>query len=141
MGEAVVDPNTYCHDCGATVPAEIEGKAREPCPACGSLVRERRVLIEETLQLREELHLKGRHGRPGEVAPHVELKTGDSYSRRLGKWMKRTLQVDREKNLYEETVTDPDTGEVIHHDAGPLTEHTGHGSARRGQQRSRDETT
>jgi hypothetical protein len=44
--------------------------------------------------------------------------------------MQRTVRVDRENDHYEETVTDPDTGAVIHHDSGPLTKHTRHGSAK-----------
>ncbi len=74
--------------------------------------------------------MKARHGQPGEVAAHLDLKTGDSWSYRFAKWMQRTVRVDRENDHYEETVTDPETGAVIHHDSGPLTKHTGHGSAK-----------
>jgi hypothetical protein len=41
------------------------------------------------------------------------------------------VRIDRENDYYEETVTDPATGEAIHHDAGPLSQHRGHGGARR----------
>lgn len=44
--------------------------------------------------------------------------------------------IDRENDWYEETVTNPDTGEVVHHQAEPLSDHTGHGSAK--QHRSAD---
>jgi hypothetical protein len=36
-----------------------------------------------------------------------------------------------QKDQCKEVVTDPETGEVIHHCEGPLYKHTSHGSAKR----------
>ena len=37
--------------------------------------------------------------------------------------------IDRDKDQYKETVIDPQTGQVIHQNKEPLSEHFGHGSA------------
>lgn len=41
------------------------------------------------------------------------------------------MNVDRENDRYSETVTEYETGIVIHHCNEKLSEHTGHGSAKR----------
>jgi hypothetical protein len=41
------------------------------------------------------------------------------------------MEVLRTQNRYIERVVDVETGELVHQDEGPLTEHTGHGEARR----------
>jgi hypothetical protein len=38
---------------------------------------------------------------------------------------------DRKNNRYTETVIDPDTGEIIHQADEPLSDHLGHGSAKK----------
>jgi len=47
----------------------------------------------------------------------------ESWWRDGRKWVHRVYEVNREANWYEETVTDPDSGAIIHNDAGPLGEH------------------
>ena len=44
--------------------------------------------------------------------------------------MKKSRVIDKYKNEYKEKVTDPDTGEVVHHNEEPLSEHYGHGYAK-----------
>lgn len=39
--------------------------------------------------------------------------------------------IDRDADWYEETVTNPETGEEVHHTAEPLSKHIGHGSAKK----------
>ncbi len=38
--------------------------------------------------------------------------------------------IDRENNWYEEVVVDEETGEVVHENSEPLSDHKGHGSAK-----------
>lgn len=68
--------------------------------------------------------------RPGMKKPFEEIKNGESLEYRTGKWRDRTQCVDRDKNWYDEVVTDQETGEVIHGCHEPLSEHRGHGSAK-----------
>ena len=44
--------------------------------------------------------------------------------------MKKERLIDRQNDLYEETITDPDTGEVIRNCGEPLSQHQGRGSAK-----------
>lgn len=44
--------------------------------------------------------------------------------------MRLTRLFDKESDIYEEVVIDPDTGDVIHQNKEPLTKHQGHGSAK-----------
>jgi len=59
-----------------------------------------------------------------------ELRSGDDLWRDKKKWMNKRRVVDWKNNRYQETVTDPQTGEVVHHTDHPLDEHLGHGSAK-----------
>ena len=131
MGSAQRDPNIYCDECGAVVRPDTPDGTRTPCASCGATTQQIRILIEDTVALHDEIRLAVREGEPGEVAPHLLLRTGDSWSVRLQRWLARTMRIDRRSNHYEETVVDPQTGEVVHHDAGLLSEHRDHGDARR----------
>jgi hypothetical protein len=79
--------------------------------------------------MRRELRLKAYE--PGSKKPFLEHKTGDSFFRRATKWVKRVMRIDRRGDRYTEQVYDPKTGETIHRCDEPLSEHKGHGSARK----------
>jgi hypothetical protein len=67
----------------------------------------------------------------GQKKPHVELKQGPSDSHELGKPVERVYLIDRGNDRYFEKVSDYETGELIHHDEEPLSEHIGRGSAKK----------
>jgi hypothetical protein len=48
-----------------------------------------------------------------------------------GLWNKLIRIIDRDNNWYKEEITDPRTGEIIHKDEGPLSEHQDHGDAKK----------
>lgn len=52
-----------------------------------------------------------------------------SYSRE--KHVHKQRVIDRDNDHYFEKVTDYETGEVIHHCEEPLSQHQGHGDAKR----------
>jgi len=131
VGNTERDPNVYCDECGAVVRLDAPDGTRTPCSECGSMAQQVRILVEDTVTFRSEIRLAAREGAPGEVAPHLLFRSGDSWSYRLGRWLQRTMRIDRKADRYEETVTDPQTGDVVHHDSGPLSEHRGHGGARK----------
>ena len=60
----------------------------------------------------------------------MEQRFGDSLHRNSGKWMKLRRVIDRDNDWYEETVINPETGNVIHDCNEPLSAHRGHGSAK-----------
>lgn len=125
----------YCGSCGWQVP---DPKAwmhspvaqRQPCPSCGSLdewIAE--LSVTDNVQAREFVGLKGK--RLGRKKPVYELQDGDQLERSTGRWMKKRRIIDYDRDLYEETVVDAETGEVRHVCREPLSEHWGHGSAKR----------
>lgn len=67
----------------------------------------------------------------GQKKPHVELKQGPSLSHKLGKPVEHVRLIDRCNDRYFEKVTDCESGELIHHDDEPLSEHCGHGTAKK----------
>jgi hypothetical protein len=48
-----------------------------------------------------------------------------------GTWKERHQRFDHTGDLYEETVTDPETGRVIYRKVEPLSKHRNHGDAKR----------
>lgn len=108
--------------------ANIESKNRTPCPKCGSTSRTFHVHIHESITLREKWGMKARHGDKGK--PYIESISGDDLHRESGKWMKLERTIDRENDKYNEIVTDPSTGEIVHECEEPLSEHRGHGAAK-----------
>lgn len=73
---------------------------------------------------------------PGEKKgkPDEELEFGDSLFVAEGRWVHRQRRFDHAGNYYDEVVTDPETGDVIHEQHEPLSEHRDHGSAKRKHQ-------
>lgn len=74
-----------------------------------------------------KIKMKARLGSKGK--PFIESVSGDDLYRKTGKWNILNRIFNRDKDEYSETVTDPDTGEVIHECEEPLSQHRGHGSA------------
>ena len=61
----------------------------------------------------------------------MEQFSGDDLHKKSGKWMSKQRVIDHESDSYKEVVTDPETGNVVHHCEEPLSQHRGHGSAKR----------
>ena len=99
---------------------------RSPCPNCGSTARRNKVQLKEQLTPHDQLRYKGRSN--GTRKPFVEGLVGADWSHRLGRWVRKVRIIDRRSNRYRETVTDPQTGEVIHDADEPLSDHRSHGS-------------
>ena len=123
--------NGFCAGCGEQIGESTETPTalRKPCPNCGSLSRRAKVDVHAELELRADPALKART--PSERKPFLEEKTGDSFWRRGGKWMRRVQTIDRRGNRYRKRVEDPETGEVIRDVDEPLTSHRGFGDAKK----------
>jgi hypothetical protein len=109
-----------CSGCGELIFDLAE--RRKPCLKCGSITRTVHVALTETMKAEVYLktHTKHRDGGRKVVREVIE---GDDYHRKTGKWNVMRRLIDRAGNWYEEIFHDPDTGEVVHHTAEPLTEH------------------
>jgi hypothetical protein len=121
----------HCGQCGQEVnePASTEAGDRRPCPACGSTSRAFGVLIESQVQLKKSLAFKARRQQGGKA--FVEGKVASELHRDSGKFVRVERIIDRAKNWYREHISDRGTGDVIHHVEEPLSQHQGHGAAKR----------
>jgi hypothetical protein len=119
-------------DEGPNTPIE----SRKPCPTCGSLDRHVQVSVYDTARVKEKLQLKGRHAVGGK--PFTEQVHGDDLERKSGKWMILRRIIDRANDWYHELITDPETGTTVHECKEPLSQHRGHGAAKRVKDDSRD---
>jgi DNA-directed RNA polymerase subunit RPC12/RpoP len=126
-----IDLLVKCGTCGEELkePTNLTPENRIPCPKCGSLIRIYSAEIKETIRLRDKIGMKAKRG--GKGKPFIETVTGDDLHRKTGKWNHIERVIDRETNSYSETITDPDTGIIIHQCEEPLSEHKNHGSAKK----------
>ena len=132
---AMMDPITTvrCRNCGSEI-EDAPGtpvEQRSPCPNCGS--RDRSFVVESTINVGVHFNsrLKGRAGRSGN--PFIEAVSGASFHRAEGVWKQIERVIDRRNNRYREKITDG-RGNVIRDVDEPLSEHQGHGSAKRAKQ-------
>lgn len=130
MSNDIVSVSTYCKGCGIRLDsAHVEVTARQPCPACGDLRQSHDVTLGIVgAGARVGLSFKARH--PGSKKAHGEVRTGPDMSVTLGKDVHKYRMIDRDGDRYVEYVDDYESGEVLHHDVEPLSEHVGHGSAK-----------
>ena len=122
-----------CNACGEIIdePANLPADQRTPCPSCGSKARFFEIEPKGEVTFQKKLKLKARHGEPGQVKPFLQLQIGDDLHRDTGEWNYREKIEDRENDRYLEHIVNRKTGEVIHHCEEPLSQHQGHGSAKR----------
>jgi phage FluMu protein Com len=118
-----------CADCETVLDEAADGEPRQPCPRCGSRLRNIAVEIEERVEIREMLGVEGR--RQGTKKFAFQDRSGDEFGVKVQRWLKKVRVIDRESDQYREKVWDPETGEVIHECEEPLSQHFGHGSAKK----------
>lgn len=115
----------YCSTCSTPV----SPGARVPCPQCGETMRSYKAAFTATGVGTASMRLKAR--RPGVKDPIAEGRYEPSVQRTTGLVMNLERFIDRLRNSYHEKVTNPKTGEVVHQCDEPLSNHQGHGSAKR----------
>lgn len=112
-----------CSDCGEELDAHADA-----CPRCGSRNRSVHVAITGSLEALEQISLKKK--RPGEREPFQEIKAGDEIYRETGERRRVERVIDRERDRYYERIEDL-SGDVIRHVDEPLSQHRGHGYAKK----------
>jgi|SRR4030042_4570078 predicted RNA-binding Zn-ribbon protein involved in translation (DUF1610 family) len=124
---------TRCgHETGET--EEQQNSHPQPCPHCGSEERTVHVDVSDDLKVdvKEEVvrKIKVDSYRSKDKIRNV-LFSGDDLHHQSGKWNKKERVIDRDNDSYKEIVSDPTTGEVIHRCEERLSDHQGHGSAKK----------
>ena len=113
-------------NCGKLVgeSENIPLEERKPCSSCGSRNRQffREILV--TGEGHVSLGMKA-----SDTSGKIFLKSFNGWDlfRKIGKWMKKEQVFDHRNDLYREIVTDPETGDIIHHCEERLSDHLGHG--------------
>ena len=102
-----------------------------PCPSCGSKERhfeelELSVGSKAYTQIRGKVWNKGKSRKP-----LLEFKSGDELHRKTGRGSDLKRTIDRENDNYKEVITDKNSVDIIHHCKEPLSQHKGHGSAKK----------
>lgn len=126
--------NVRCSDCSVTLPVEWEHESVDrPCPKCGSIRKDIQMEVVEDVGIEVHDSMKAKvkdPSLPSKKNPRVDIFAGDDIRKSDGTWMKKERVIDRDRDYYKETVIDPKTGKVIHHNEEPLSEHFGHGTAK-----------
>jgi hypothetical protein len=124
--------SVQCGNCELPLPEDRNEQHRQPCPSCGSIRRIFNHAVTDIIHLKEMWEMKIKTpSYTGKGHFRIEQQVGDDLHRRSGRWFKKERIIDRENDRYFEKITDPETGCVIHHCNESLTQHFGHGSAKR----------
>jgi DNA-directed RNA polymerase subunit RPC12/RpoP len=134
MPEQEPNTNVSCSRCGASVPEPGRIDDQTPCPSCGSTARTFAVTLTDKAEAHDSLGTKARHGDIGKVKPHRETFTGFDYHQDSAEWRQVSRVVDREADRYTERIVDA-AGNVVRDVDEPLSEHRGHGTAKRRRSR------
>lgn len=102
-----------CSVCGTVIDesSNILEAERKQCPACGSVSRAYHVCVTDSITAHDGLRLKARHGPTGK--PYLEAKVGEEVFRKNGKWVNRSVRVDRDNDKYSEVIEGKETKEII----------------------------
>ncbi|WP_312327758.1 hypothetical protein [Acinetobacter sp.] len=102
----------------------------ENCPSCGQ--RKFMEIFEDNIKVGESIKVKAyKGGESKRKGLKFEFIQGWDFSKSRGYYIDKYREVNRENNFYIERVVDPITGEVIKNHEGLLSDHIGHGSARK----------
>ena len=111
-----------CSACGTVVDTDQNGLLL-PCKECGATTSKAITDIKESIIFKIK-----QVGATGD--PELKIKIADELHKDTMKWRQLKMTVDKTSNIYEKTVIDPNTDEVLYHNQEPLTSHTGRGSAK-----------
>jgi len=123
-----------CAKCGKALweaPGDQRPSVEHLCADCGGQAPSRQVADQDSSGLRESAKLQDRDDPTRKPAREVVVR--DEVTRDSGRWSDRKIETDRRNDLYEETVTDQETGAVIHKKTERLSDHKGHGADKRGK--------
>lgn len=83
-------------------PMDLRPEQRQPCPTCGSVLRDKSVSISETIASHDSLEAEVTPGGKGRWM--VKVRSGDDYTRDLAAWGKLGRTIDRASDTYHEVI-------------------------------------
>ncbi len=117
-----------CSACGAPI-TEKNANPKDPCPYCGCTRKLVRLGHTDTVSVHDRYRFKAKN--PGTHKKVFWSKGGDDLQRDTGRWMTLSRTFDKREDWYTETLIDKETGEIVKHVEEPLTQHIGHGAAKK----------
>jgi hypothetical protein len=84
-------------------------------------------VLEDTITMKESIRIVVREN--GKTIS--QEFSGDDLCVKTKTWMTKRRVIDKKNDRYSEIVTDPETGKIIHQTDHKLSEHRGHGSAKK----------
>lgn len=93
--------------------------------------RDIKIDLKDSFKIRDKVKTKSKAIIDGKTKIIHEQKIGDDYYKKTKKWNFLHRIIDRCNNKYYELIKDGKTGEVIIKTEEKLSEHQGHGSAKR----------
>ncbi len=126
--KSVIDCDRFCQDCSHKKWLTKFGSRF--CLHCRKNTNnEIRISISETINVRDSFGLIKKSA--GFRSFAVKVRGGWASSVRYKQGVNLSRSFDKEKNEYHEVVQDYETGKVVHEVHEKLSEHTGHGSAKK----------
>ncbi|MEZ5846370.1 MAG: hypothetical protein R3C70_06430 [Geminicoccaceae bacterium] len=108
------------------------GPDRLPCPACGGKRRAFNETISVGAQLEMGILTQGKSGKKiGRRGPAYWWQEKKELYRKTGEWQVIVRDFNRENDRYREVIRDVKTGTIVKKIEEPLSEHIGHGSAKK----------
>lgn len=121
-----------CKKCGTELDDSYNKKMNEPCPKCGSTKQDITIIENDRLEMHDYIRGKIKDPNlPSREKTRQDFFQGDDRRKKDGKWMTKERSIDKDNDIYKETVVDPETGKIIHSCEEPLSKHRGHGSAKK----------
>lgn len=123
---------TTCADCGAAIDEDPRPEERMPCPACGSTRRRIHVTVSDSFSAYDSMRAQKKDpARKSKDKLRVDSFTGYEKSHALGRMVKKDRLIDRDNDRYYEHIVDPENNETLHLREEKLSEHIGHGYAKK----------
>jgi hypothetical protein len=118
--------SVICSGCGVDLSDRPRG---ESCPNCGARARTYQVQCAGSITPRSSLVGMARDGRTGKRLAKIKAATELFHADRV--WTRVMRVINWRKGEYHERITDLQTGQVRQEVHEPLSQHQGHGSAKK----------
>jgi hypothetical protein len=126
------ESNVWCAKCELSLPEDPPGGPRVPCPRCGATARVVDMEFHSNIDAHDSWRAQlKRPSLPSDRKLRWDSFSGHEYNHELGKMVRKERTLDKDLDQYVERLIDIESGEIIHECVEPLSEHTGHGSAKK----------
>ena len=126
-----------CSNCGHDIAAQTDPKSHkqlDPCPNCGHKGKTVHMAgaVKATGTARVGGKMRSKNKMKKRKRWHWEkvVQFGPVFNGTRQKWLKLFRMFDYKNDRYKETLTDEETGEIVHYCEEPLSKHQGRGDAK-----------